>query len=491
MMHLKTIDLPFVMVIFGGTGDLARRKILPSLYSLHKSNYLPEDFHIISIGRRVDSNEEYYQSLIEFLPQGEDYQSFFSHISFFQLDVTERDGFTQLRNYIHAKEQEMKHECLSKLYYMAVGADVLEDIVEHMGNVGLHIGCGEEGKWSRIIIEKPFGYDLSSANKLNTLILKYFQEEQIYRIDHYLGKELVQTILSIRFANAFFYPLWSREYIDHIQITAFETLGMEGRGAFYDKTGALRDLVQSHLLQLIALATMREPQTFSADEIRNKKYQVLKAIRNFDEQSICTDILHGQYDGYKDESHIHPDSLTETYVAFKTFVDLPEWNGVPIYIRTGKRMSKKSTAIHFQFKPHCSPLYCPQTAQSSIPELSTNRKDASPNVLSILLAPEEGIELKTNIKKVGFGTELTNVKLRYSYKDTEGNLPDAYERLLMDAITGDQSLYLRTDEIAASWEFVDNIFQLWQSHKPNLYGYAQGSAGPQDNFDQDRSFEWI
>ena len=386
---------------------------------------------------------------------------------------------------MHQKEQDMSYECLSKLYYMAVGPEILPQIIEHIGEVGLHIDCGEENKWSRVIIEKPFGNNLTSSEELNRLLLKYFREEQIYRIDHYLGKEFVQTILSIRFANAAFYNLWCKDYIEHIQITAFETLGVEGRGAFYDKTGALRDLVQSHILQLIALATMREPDNFLADSLRAKKHEVLSRIVPFSDETICSDIIHAQYVGYRDEKHVHSASLTETFVAFKTFINLPEWEGVPIYVRTGKRMSKKSTAIHFQFKPHCSPLYCSKDRTQSL--YSNDHPSASPNVLSILLAPEEGISLRINIKKVGFGTSLTDVKLKYSYKDTEGNLPEAYERLLMDAITGDQSLYLRTDEITASWKFVDRIFELWEKNKPTLYFYPAGSEGSEFEL----GVEWI
>lgn len=474
MLIPRTVDAPFIMVLFGGTGDLARRKVLPSLFALFKQGYLPKVFQIIATGRRSATKEDYFDSIKEFLPSDGLVADFIAHIEYAHIDLHDLASFEALRDRIHELETTTHKECVSKLYYMALTPDILETAIQNIGKVGLHIGCGgEEEKWARIIIEKPFGQDLASAKRLNELLLQYFQEEQIYRIDHYLGKELVQTILSVRFANAMFYPLLNNQYIERIELTAFETLGMEGRGAFYDQTGALKDFVQSHLLQLIALATMSEPASFDAEVLRESKAKALSAIRLFDESNISTDMIHGQYEGYRQEEHVHPNSLTETYVAFKIYVDLPQWSGVPVYVRHGKKMKEKNTAIDFVFKPHCGVLYCER------PDVL--REDVRRNVLSILLAPEEGFKLRTNIKHVGFGTGLHDVNLKYSYHESAENVPDAYERLLMDAMSGDQSLYIRSDEIEQSWKWVDRVFELWKSHKPELHNYAAGSMGPESS----------
>jgi glucose-6-phosphate 1-dehydrogenase len=467
-MNGRAVKAPFIMTIFGGTGDLAKRKLLPALVALYRQNYLPKEFYVVAIGRRFRNKEEYLEAIEHFLgsEDREIRQEFCKHIRYFQLDIDNHQQMVELRYFLHDLEEEM-HECLSKLYYMAVGPEVLGSIVQQLGRVGLHIGCGEDGKWSRIIVEKPFGEDLPSSRSLNSNILEFFAEQQIYRIDHYLGKELIQNIISIRFANALFFHLWSGEHIDHIQIIADEGLGMEGRGRFYDQVGALRDFVQSHILQLIALAVMDEPKSIESEAIRDAKAVALKSLRAYDQDSICGDILHGQYESYRQEDGVENNSLTETFVAFKTFVDLPKWRGVPIYVRTGKKLGKKSTAIHFYFKKHCSNLFC-----------NEENDQVTPNVLSILLAPKEGIYLRTMMKRVGFENVLRETHLEYTYKDTSGGLPEAYERLLLDAMNGDQSLFLRTDEIEESWRFVDKILELWGSHKPELYFYKDGSGGP-------------
>ncbi|GIW59670.1 MAG: glucose-6-phosphate 1-dehydrogenase [Patescibacteria group bacterium] len=465
----RMIKNPFILTIFGATGDLSRKKIFPALFALFKKNLLSEEFHIFAVGRRASSESEFRELIIKYV-ENDDHatlEKFLSRISYVCGDLETGTVYQELYRRIHETEQRLSGECLSKLYYMALTPGLLPKAVEQMGQAGLHLGCGEEGKWSRIIVEKPFGKDLESAKALNEVLRKYFIEEQIYRIDHYLGKELVQTILSVRFANAMFYPLLNKEYIERIEILAAEEIGIEDRGVFYDQTGALRDFVQSHLLQIIALVTMDEPRSFEADILRDAKSEALKALRFFDSETICTDIVHAQYEGYRQEVHVHPDSLTETYVAFKTYMDLPAWRDVPIYVQHGKKMANRETAVHFVFKPHCGMLYCDRPREL--------RQDVRENVLSILLSPREGFRLQANVKRVGFGTGLRSVDLNYSYSETDDNIPDAYERLLMDAMNGDQSLFIRSDEIEASWQWIDKIMALWETHKPELYFYSQGT----------------
>jgi glucose-6-phosphate 1-dehydrogenase len=463
------IKNPFILTVFGATGDLSRKKIFPALFALFKKNLLSEDFHIFAVGRRASSESAFKELIVKHLEDDDQtaIEKFLSRISYVCGDLETENVYKQLYHLIYEAEQRLSGECLSKLYYMALTPELLPKAVEQMGQAGLHLGCGEEGKWSRIIVEKPFGKDLESAKALNRGLRKYFIEEQIYRIDHYLGKELVQTILSIRFANAMFYPLLNREYIERIEIIAAEEIGIEDRGVFYDRTGALRDFAQSHLLQIIALVTMNEPRSFEADILRDAKSEALKALRFFNDETIRTDVAHAQYEGYRQELHVHPNSLTETYVAFKTYIDLPAWYDVPIYVQHGKKMASRETAVHFVFKPHCGMLYCDRPTKL--------RQDVKENVLSILLSPREGFRLRTNVKRVGFGTELRSVDLNYSYSETDDNIPDAYERLLMDAMNGDQSLFIRSDEVEASWKWIDRIIALWETHKPELYFYAQGT----------------
>lgn len=465
----RMIKNPFILTIFGATGDLSRKKIFPALLALFKQNLLSEEFHIFAVGRRASSDNEFKFLLSSHLEKSDvsTLKKFLGKISYVCGDLESEEVYRELYRRIHDAEQQLSGECLSKLYYMALTPELLPKTVGQMGKAGLHIGCGEEGKWSRIIVEKPFGKDLASAKQLNELLREYFIEEQIYRIDHYLGKELVQTILSVRFANAMFYPLLNKDYIERIEIVAAEEIGIEDRGVFYDQTGALRDFVQSHLLQIIALVTMDEPRAFEADILRDAKSEALRALRFFDTETICTDIVHAQYEGYRQELYVHPDSLTETYIAFKTYMDLPAWRGVPIYVQHGKKMARRETAVHFVFKPHCGMLYCDRPTKL--------RQDVRENVLSILLSPREGFRLQANVKKVGFGTGLHGVDLNYSYSETDDNIPDAYERLLMDAMNGDQSLFIRSDEIEASWQWIDKIMALWETHKPELYFYPPGT----------------
>ncbi len=460
----------FILVIFGATGDLTKRKLIPALFYLYKMGLLPKDFSLLAFARRDFSSQSFAETLFPFVKDKSDkWSEFITHLDYVKGDFADLDAFKNLKEVIRAKEDQMG-ECLSKLYYMATSPDVLPDIISKIGEVGLHIGCGEEGKWTRVIIEKPFGHDLASAQELNSRLKQFFIEEQLYRIDHYLGKETVQNILSVRFTNVMLRPVWNKEYIHSIEITASEALGLEGRGGYYDHAGALRDMVQSHLLQLVALTTMQEPERYDADAIRDKKNAILSALRPFTVETVTDAIVRGQYTGYTQEDKVAPGSRTETFVALKTYIDLPEWQDVPIYIRTGKHLSERYSEVKIKFK-HAnvqvfSNLFC---------ELRSNE-------LTIRVQPNEGINLKMLIKQPGFGMQLQDVFLNYEYSDTYNNLPEAYDRLLMDALLGDQSLFTRTDEIESSWEFVTNILNLWKDTNPPVYSYEKGSNGPEEAY---------
>ncbi len=458
----------FIIVIFGATGDLTKRKLIPALFSLYKMELLPQEFIILAFARREYTSETIAETFVPFVKDDQGmWNHFAKHIKYVRGDFDSVDSFKLLKESIRQYESEMG-ECLSKLYYMATSPDALPLIINHIGEVGLHIGCGEEGKWTRVIIEKPFGHDLESAQALNTHLMKFFIEEQIYRIDHYLGKETVQNILSVRFTNVLFKPVWTKDYIDSIEIIASEELGIEGRGGYYDSAGALRDMIQSHLLQLVALTTMDEPEQYDAGAIRDKKHAILAALRPYTEQTISTETIRGQYAGYVQEEKIEPNSNTETYVAIRAYVDLPQWQDIPIIVKTGKNLGSRYSEVRIKFK-HAdakvfSNLFC---------ELRSNE-------LIIRVQPNEGINLKVLIKEPGFGMNLQDVFLNYEYSDTYNNLPDAYERLIMDSLLGDQSLFTRTDEIEASWKFVTSILSLWNEVGTDLKIYEKGSNGPEE-----------
>lgn len=465
-MNIQTVP-SFILVIFGATGDLTKRKLVPSLFELYKLGYLPSEFTILAFARREYSTHTFAESLLPYVGNvdNDKWEQFCKHISYVRGDFGSVNSFRELKESIRFYESQMG-QCLSKLYYMATSPEVLPEIISNIGEVGLHIGCGEEGKWTRVIVEKPFGHDFDSAIVLNNHFRKYFSEEQLYRIDHYLGKETVQNILATRFTNIMFRPIWSREYIDSIEIIANEEIGVEGRGGYYDQAGALRDMVQSHLLQLLALTMMDEPQKYHANEIRDKKNEIISALRPLTSESIKADIVRGQYEGYLSEEKVQPNSKTETYVSLKVFVDLPRWQNVPIIIRTGKKLRNRVTEIKVKFKTLdakvFSNLFC---------ELRSNE-------LTIRLQPQEGIKVKIFIKEPGFGVKLQDVFMNYSFSETYNNLPDAYERLIMDALNGDQTLFTRIDEIESSWKFITNILNLWDEVNLPVYSYHINSIGP-------------
>ena len=438
---------PCIVVIFGASGDLASRKLLPALQNLHGKGLIPADTTIVGVSR---TRKGFPEDML-FVPG----------------DVTEADLWPALKT----KLQEIDDTGGTngnRVWYLATAPSFFETISEQIGKSGLL----DTGGWHRLVVEKPFGMDLESALALNGTLRATFSEDQIFRIDHYLGKETVQNLLVFRFANAIFEPIWNRRYVDHVQITVGEDIGVEDRAAFYEQTGALRDVGQNHLLQMLALIAMEPPVAWDAEAIRNEKVQVLKAVHRFvpDECESC--VVRGQYEGYRDADGVDEHSSTETFVALKLAIDNWRWAGVPFYLRTGKKLASKATevAIHFQQVPH---LLFEKTAVEEL----------DPNVLTIRVQPDEGISLSFGTKVPGPEVNVTTVDMEFDYESDFGSgTPEAYERLLLDCMNGDATLFTRADEIEEAWGIVDPILEYWRrGGTPGIY--AQGSWGPASSDD--------
>lgn len=465
----------FIMIIFGASGDLTKRKLMPALYTLYKGGRLPEGFSILGIGR-TSYTDNYYREYIlnelhRFVPVAEQVEQqmtdFCNHLFYQTLNPAEAGEYGLLNERLEAISGEEQPDNL--LFYLATPPSLYGVIPLHLKAAGLN------RPHTRIIVEKPFGYDLNSARELNEVYASVFQEHQIYRIDHFLGKETAQNILAFRFANGIFEPLWNRNYIDYVEITAVENLGIEGRGGFYEDTGALRDMVQNHLVQLVALTAMEPPAVFNADNFRNEVVKVYESLAPLTEEDLEEHIVRGQYTasgskaGYREEKGVAPDSRTETYIAMKIGINNWRWSGVPFYIRTGKQMPTKVSEIvvHFRETPHrmfrCEEGNCPRA-----------------NKLILRLQPNEGIVLKFGMKAPGSGFDVKQVMMDFSY-DKLGGLPvgDAYARLIEDCIAGDATLFTRSDAVEASWRFFDPVLRYWKEHADApLYGYPAGTWGP-------------
>lgn len=480
-----------LITIFGATGDLAKRKLYPSLYHLFTKGKISKHFAVIGIGRREWSNETFQEhvrtSVHNAIGSNENIEEFVSHFYYQAHDVSSDESYRELKTLSDQLDEQYQLEG-NRIFYLAMAPEFFGTITEQLKKQGVTDAKG----FQRLVIEKPFGHDLPSAEALNKQIRESFSEDQIYRIDHYLGKEMVQNIEVIRFANAMFEPLWNNRYISNIQVTSSEELGVEDRGRYYEKSGALRDMVQNHLIQMVALLAMEPPIKLTTDEIRSEKVRVLRSLRPIEGEEVKDYFVRGQYGpgkmqeeavpGYREADNVDDESNTETFVAGKLMIDNFRWAGVPFYIRTGKRMDTKSTKIVVQFKDIPMNLYY------------NPGKPLAPNLLVIHIQPEEGITLHLNVKKTGQDIETTPVKLNFANHDLDGiNTPEAYEKLLHDCLRGDATNFTLWDEVKLSWAFVDKISEIWEStQQEDFPNYPAGSMGPKaadELLDKD-GFNW-
>jgi len=473
------------LVIFGATGDLTHRKLVPALYNIAVDGEMPPALTVVGFARRDKSNEDFRRELEEAAREysrqtvRDDVWNGFSQSLFYHRgDFDNPADYKSLASCLEKIDSERGTRG-NRLFYLAAAPDQFEPILKNLREAGLN--KTREGSWARVVIEKPFGTDLASAQELNRIVRDSFAEEQTYRIDHFLGKETAQNILVLRFANAIFEPLWNHRYIDHLQITAAETLGVEGRAGYYDEAGALRDMVQNHLLQLLCLVAMEPPTDLGADSIRDEKVKVVRSLRRFSPEDVAGLTVRGQYTagaingqpvvGYREEPKVKPDSKTETYVALRLLVDNWRWADVPFYVQVGKRLPKSATEISVHFKKAPMVLF---NKESTI---------LDQNVLVIRIQPDEGISLRMQAKIPGNSVRIEPVKMDFHYGTSFGKAsPEAYERLLLDAMSGDATLFARRDEVEQAWAFIDPIEDAW-SEKKNaafLFEYPAGSWGPEE-----------
>lgn len=457
---------PCILTIFGGTGNLAYKKLFPALYHLFLEKRLPKCFYILAIGRREYTSGSYQDSIRSYLSDDDrfddDIWSDFSKlIGYFPLDFNEESHYIALSNHLK-KLDGIYGTKNNRLFYFAVAPKYFELIAKRLVTYDLL----EDGtNFSRVVFEKPFGKDLKTAKSFNNILRDYFDEKQIYRIDHYLGKEMIQNILVLRFANRLFEEVWCKNGIEKIHIKVLERIGVEKRGGYYDGAGALRDMVQNHLLQILALIAMNAPESFDTESIRNEKVKVLSHLSLNDSDK---NIVLGQYEGYVREDQVQPTSLTETYVSLTCHVDSPRWEGVPFILETGKKLDQKKAEVEIYFKPHSS-------------NFSLDGSKNHPNRLIIRIQPSEGIFLEMNVKKPGLDLEIDRVNMEYCQScKTLIHSPEAYEKLITDIIDGDSTLFARWDEIEASWAFVDRILDCCSLDRRYLKIYEQGKRGPQD-----------
>lgn len=470
---------PFAFIIFGATGDLIHRKIMPAIYRLAEKGELSTPIYFVGVGRRKITVDQFAELMAGAVHDAVGtgfkepvWKKLFAGFDYVQGDFGDPEVYTNLVKTLEGFDTAMK-ACVPRFFYLATPPNHYETILTNLKKSKLSEGCGQGTTlYTRLLIEKPFGRDLETAVHLDKLLGSIFEEKQIYRIDHYLGKETVQNVLAFRFANGIFDPTWNNKFIDHVQITLAEEHGIGTRGEFYDGVGALRDVVQNHMLEMLATVAMEQPKGFDAASIRDAKAQALKSL---DKAQVTT--IRGQYEGFRTEHGVSPDSKTETYVALKVFLASPRWRGVPFYLRAGKALGRKVTEISLHYKK---------------PE---GREDAMRNVLAIQIDPAEGIDLRLMVKEPGAGMKLASTAMKFSYAKTFGKTPEAseYERLLLDTIRGDQTLFARTDGIAASWDFITKILNTWKSEKTSVFPYKSGSFGPKeaDAFIEKDSRHWF
>ena len=473
-LQLRRTPDPCVLVIFGASGDLTRRKLFPALYSLALRGLLPERFAVVGVARSEESDDEFRERMKESVQKfGRDefkqdvWDWLAEGMRYVATDFADEDGEDRVGAALNELD-EQRGTAGNRVYYLAVPPDAIATLLQEIGE-----RRSTEG-WTRVIVEKPFGRDLTSAQALNVEISKHFDESEIFRIDHYLGKETVQNLLALRFANGIFEPIWNRQFVDHVQITVAESIGIEGRAAFYEQAGAIRDVFQNHLLQLVALTAMEPPIDFTADSVRNEKVKVLRALHTPGPKHV----VRGQYGrgfvegeevpGYREEPNVAADSLTETYVAAKLYVDNWRWADTPFYVRAGKRLARRETTIAIEFKRAPHP-----------PFEIVDDEGLRPNVLVCHIQPDEGVSLEFAAKMPGQGMTLRTVHMDFLYGGAfRTGIPEAYERLLLDCFLGDATLFTRADEVEEQWSLVDAIVGFWKRDKPTFPNYAAGTWGP-------------
>ena len=485
MRHTRTID-PCVMVIFGATGDLTHRKLIPALYNLALEQPLPAEFSAIGFARKPHTNEIFREQALASVntysrrrPANPNvWETFAQGLFYCPSTFDDPAGYDRLAAMMDQLDRE-RGTAGNRIFYLATDPSYYPTIIALLREKGLARREGTGQGWSRIIVEKPFGHDLASARALNDDLSTAFRESQIYRIDHYLGKETVQNILVMRFGNGIFEPIWNRRYIDHVEITAAESLGLEGRAGYYEKAGALRDMIQNHMMQLLTLVAMEPPAAFMADAVRDEKVKVLRSIVPLSETDVAHDVVRGQYGSgwqgaehvlaYCEEPGVDQRSRTETFVALKLRIENWRWAGVPFYLRTGKRLTKRLTEIAIEFRRPPYLLF-----------KDTGADEMQPNVLSLRIQPNEGVSLRFGAKVPGQEMQIRPVNMEFFYGRAFGvQPPEAYERLLLDCMHGDSTLFTRRDETELSWRLVDTIAQAWQRLPASTVGeYEPGTSGP-------------
>jgi glucose-6-phosphate 1-dehydrogenase len=473
-LQIRRTPDPCILVIFGASGDLTQRKLFPALYSLAYRRLLPEHLAIVGVARSEETDEEFQERMKEAVQEHsrdefrEDvWERLADGMRYVAMDFADEEGEDRLAEALTELDEERGTRG-NRIYYLATPPSVFAVVAKAIGKRRNTKG------WTRLIVEKPFGHDLASARELNEVVEEYFDETEIFRIDHYLGKETVQNMLVLRFANGIFEPIWNRQFVDHIQITVAESIGIEGRAAYYEQAGAIRDIFQNHLLQLLAITAMEPPIDFTADSVRNEKVKVLRALHTPGPKSV----VRGQYGrgfvegqqvpGYREEEGVDPQSMTETYVAAKLYVDNWRWADTPFYVRMGKRLSRRETTIAIQFKRAPHPPF---------EELAT--EGLRPNVLIVHVQPDEGVSLAIGVKVPGLGMTIRTVHMDFLYGGAfRTGLPEAYERLILDAMLGDATLFTRIDEVEEQWSLVDAIIAAWARDRPAFPNYPAGTWGP-------------
>jgi glucose-6-phosphate 1-dehydrogenase len=486
-MRLERMAGPCAVVIFGAAGDLTKRKLVPALYNLAQDRLLPAEFAIIGTARQVMNDEEFRTRMREAVAEyGADksvdenvWQSFAEGLFYLPGEFGEEETYERLKQTLERVDRE-RRTAGNRIFYLSTAPDFFGPIAEQLSKAGL--AQPEGSGWTRVIVEKPFGHDLESARSLNEELARVFKEEQVYRIDHYLGKETVQNLLVFRFANSIFEPLWNHQYIDHVQITNAEAIGVEGRGGYYESAGVVRDMIQNHVFQITSLIAMEPPASLSANAVRDEKIKAMQAVRPIPPERLDEFAARGQYGpgyvlgegvpGYRQETGVNPESSTETFAALKLYFDNWRWAGVPFYIRSGKRLPKRVTEIAIQFK--------------DVPHRLFTATDAplEPNVLVIRVQPNEGITLRFGAKLPGQLTRIRWVNMDFRYGSSFGvQPPEAYERLLLDCMLGDSTLYARRDMTERGWEIVTPVLEAWKKPATDFPNYAAGTWGPEAAFD--------